>query len=801
LESPNSTILTIMPPFPRQKAPKGSSATSGGQASAAEAKSDSRFAALATDPRYRLPSKKNTHVKLDKRFKQLVTDEEFGGGRKSKSGKGGVKVDRYGRKIKSEGGKAKGLERFYEFEDEEDEEEWGGVAEGDEADDDEEVKKELARFSRAGRKYDPARDGGFSQSESETDSSDEDSDSDESIHLGRVDTSKEDAELEASLPADGSAVPTGEVTRRLAVVNLDWDNVRAADIFAVASSFVLKAADGERLLDVTVYPSEFGRERMEREETEGPAKEIFQSVAASGKKRAQKKTLEKLASVARRRNKDDDSDSDSDGGSEEEEEEEDSEEEYERIKQSIVQDQDDADFDSTALRTYQLQRLRYYYAVITCSSPSLAKKLYDEMDGQEYLSSANFFDLRFVPDETDFSEDKPRDSCVKLEEGYKPTEFTTDALMHSKVKLTWDAEDGRRKDAMMKVFGGDELDEREERELIASGSSSEEEEDEILEDDDDDVDVRSTMSKATSRQDRADALRTALGDVLSSVRASKKSKGRDAPAGGMQITFTPALSSGNDTEGVFAKGGQNGNESTMEKYVRKEKERKARRKEKSKASRQGNKLVDSSDDGSQGEDAKEKDPFDDPFFDSDENGRTKGKKDKKKKSKVRFEDENGGEDLDDERMRRKQAELELIMQAEPLAQSTDGKISSHHFDMREQMKAEKAERKKQKKQKHKAKAARQDDVSEANEQPSVDLKDPRFSALYHDPEFAIDPTSHKFRDTKGIRAILDEKRKRSRGNDENDSKRDRNGGRGSGVVDSELGDLVESVRKKQKVGA
>lgn len=45
---------------------------------------------------------------------------------------------------------------------------------------------------------------------------------------------------------------------------------------AVANSFV--PADG-RILNVVIYPSEFGMERMQREEIEGPPREIFASTA------------------------------------------------------------------------------------------------------------------------------------------------------------------------------------------------------------------------------------------------------------------------------------------------------------------------------------------------------------------------------------------------------------------------------------------------------------------------------------------------------------------------------------------
>ncbi|KAF5014110.1 hypothetical protein F66182_15029, partial [Fusarium sp. NRRL 66182] len=52
---------------------------------------DKRFANIQNDPRYRLPSKRHTHVKLDKRFSHMLRDKDF-----SRN----AAVDRYGRKLK-----------------------------------------------------------------------------------------------------------------------------------------------------------------------------------------------------------------------------------------------------------------------------------------------------------------------------------------------------------------------------------------------------------------------------------------------------------------------------------------------------------------------------------------------------------------------------------------------------------------------------------------------------------------------------------------------------------------------------
>src|SRR6202034_2010064 len=189
--------------------------------------------------------------------------------------------------------------------------------------------------------------------------------------------------------------------------------------------------------------SEFGKERLEREEMEGPPEGIFASRQEGGE--------ESL----------------SDSNSQDDED---------KIKNSIVKPDEGEEFDSAKLRQYQLERLRYFYAVLTFSSTSAAKAIYDAVDGTEYLSTANFFDLRFIPDETDFSTDKPREECEKIPDGYKPNEFVTDALQHSKVKLTWDAEDVSRKEAQARAFRGgrQEIDENDLKAYLGTDSSDDE---------------------------------------------------------------------------------------------------------------------------------------------------------------------------------------------------------------------------------------------------------------------------------------------------------------------------------------
>lgn len=133
----------------------------------------------------------------------------------------------------------------------------------------------------------------------------------EPISISRVDEEAEVdldegafADLDAQAAAYASELAEGqesnknvERTKRIAVVNLDWDHVRAIHLYKVFSSLVSSTApstkgsmhpDRERsarnaasivargtVLNVRVYPSDFGKERMAKEEKEGPPVDVF----------------------------------------------------------------------------------------------------------------------------------------------------------------------------------------------------------------------------------------------------------------------------------------------------------------------------------------------------------------------------------------------------------------------------------------------------------------------------------------------------------------------------------------------
>jgi hypothetical protein len=736
--------------MPKQKAPVGA----GASAASSSVITDPRFTNFMTDPRFRLPSKKRNKTKLDNRFSSLLTDPDFTSSRTST-------VDRYGRKIlRGDDKKKKALEQLYVGSEEEDNELEQSNVDPEESDnegersnvdleeddidieveDDEVVEKELKRAAG----YDPARMGGYSSSEED----EEDSDEEEGVEI-------EEAEF-PDMQAEQAAVEMGEVSSRFAVVNLDWDNIKSTDLMAVFSSFVPTRG---KIHKISIYPSEFGRERMEREEMEGPPKEIF----------------------AKKEEEDEESDLEDDS------------EDDEKIKNDLLQEDEGQDFDGTALRQYQLERLRYYYAVVVCSDNETAQHIYDSTDGTEYLSSANFFDLRFIPDGTEF-DDKPRDECDSVPSGYRPTEFVTDALQHSKVKLTWDMdpEEASRKDAIKRAFSGSraEIGENDLRAYLGSDSEDEEEEEEEAE-------ALEEVPKLSKKELARQKMRAALGLPDDPTPKSKKSAG---PVGDMEITFTAGLS-------PKGKGGVFENEpikeeTTAEAYVRKEKERKARRKEKAKARREGQ-----DPDAMGGEKEKETEKekvdedlgFDDPFFATEEAVKTQASKSQRKEARLAKREAKAAEAAAKASNR---AELELLMQDN----STEAASHLNHFDIKEIARAEK-KKKKKKGKKDESKEVEGGKRGGLQNSFEMDVGDERFSKLFEDHEFAIDPSNPKFKGTEGMKALLEEGRKKRShrvgdGEGEGDrvvkKSKKRKAGLEIGGGEQDLKGLVEKVKKKAR---
>lgn len=227
------------------------------------------------------------------------------------------------------------------------------------------------------------------ESDSENDGSHLNIDLSENENEGEFEEEEEDEE---------EAGPSIDPTTRIAAVNLDWDNLRAADLYAVFNSFLSLSKKGKaegsssglgRLLDVKIYPSQFGKERMEKEELEGPGGGIFAGNAGISKKN--RGILAGTDDEDEGDSEEYDEDSDEEEGSEggiafevdsqdagsqevyEESDEGSDEDELPRssakgrqpeidgleILSDVSSEADEGDIDMDKLREYQLERLRY----------------------------------------------------------------------------------------------------------------------------------------------------------------------------------------------------------------------------------------------------------------------------------------------------------------------------------------------------------------------------------------------------------------------------------------------------------
>lgn len=701
--------------------------------------SDPRFANIQSDPRFRLPSKRNSHVQIDRRFERMLRDDTFSSR---------AKVDRYGRRLPKDAGK-KELERYYRIKD--------GQEGQERSFHDTEVELELQKAN-------------FKLEEEEVSSSAEASSSEDDDNT-EVSDEEEVFGLLDGQDANGEGILVGEITSRLAVVNLDWDNIRAEDLMAVFSSFTQNPGQIKR---ISVYPSDFGKERMEKEEMEGPPKEIFTE---------RKDKIDSGRKIPEYSDSDDEADEASSAHDDDE-----------KIKKSLLREDMGQDFDSAKLRRYQLERLRYYYAVLVCSSSSVAQRIYEVVDGTEYLTTANFFDLRFIPDDISFSTDKPRDECTRIPDGYRPNEFVTDALQHSKVKLTWDAEDGTRKEVQKRAFAASRanIDQNDLKAYLGSDSSGDDgdaPEPIVVDATTDDVPCDGQPSnhfveatpKLSKKEVERQRMRTLLGLDAKPNTATKligkRKTDESAPKGDMQITFSSGLTSSEPKNSVFTNSPNDDEETTVEKYVRKEKERKARRKSKLKTLQEGGsndkettageslRTDNIPHDRSAQHDENEQDlGFSDPFFANSGSTnptaplRTAAER---KEAKRLQKAQRAAEEAVSTAQR---AELELLTMPDNV---NDGNLGNEndtqHFNMKEILRAERAIAKSKKSKKKNSKAReREKEALRLKEQDrfKVDVEDPRFGAVFERPEFAIDPSHPRFLGTGGMKEMLEEGRRK-----------------------------------------
>uniref|UniRef100_A0A3B4V7Y1 ESF1, nucleolar pre-rRNA processing protein, homolog (S. cerevisiae) n=1 Tax=Seriola dumerili TaxID=41447 RepID=A0A3B4V7Y1_SERDU len=476
--------------------------------------SDERFKRVQKDPRFWEMPERERKIKIDKRFQSMFHDKRF---------KVKYTVDKRGRPINHTS--TDDLKRFYklsdsEDEDEGDEEEGKKAAEEDEDEEDAEEESDAGSGSEGEESGLDSEEDGDSDSDSGPDlargkgnvetSSDEDDDDDDVDAILR----KEEEEIEHDWGELCKDAPrSDEVSVRLAICNMDWDRMKAKDLLALCSSFTPK---GGAVLSVKIYPSDFGKERLKVEESQGPME------------------LRALP---------DDSEDDT---------------EEERVYREKKRD-------------YQFKRLKYYYAVVECDSVDTAAKIYEECDGYEYESSCSVMDLRFIPDDVTFPEE-PKDAATDVNlSAYTPKLFTSSAAATSKVQLTWDETDHERVTALNRKFNKDELLEMDFNAYLAS-SSEEEEEDEDGDVKPEEEEEKTKKTKKKKSEEQISKYRELLRGLQD--REKKLQEDKDMQ---MEITWVPGLK---ETTEQLVKKKLEGNDqlTPWEEFLQKKKERKKQKK-------------------------------------------------------------------------------------------------------------------------------------------------------------------------------------------------------------------------------
>lgn len=277
------------------------------------------------------------------------------------------------------------------------------------------------------------------------------------------------------------------------------------------------------------------------------------------------------------------------------------------------------------------------------------------------------------------------------------------ALRHSKVKLTWDEDDAERNQITRRTLTRKEIDEADFKAYLANTSS---------ESGDDEPEQASNSHKKDEKTSR-DKLRALL--LGGNDEAMPEGWGEDVGADGdvdMEVTFTPGLTD---------KKGQD-DETTLEKYQRKIREKKKRRK---------GDVKDPS--------SKNDENVRDDFFDVDSEDVVEVKSDAQSKTDRRQRKGVAGrhEKGDAETSNREVTAEELAL----LVASDNPNTEPRHFNLKSVIKAEKKKGRKGNKGK-KGKEDQED--QEIQEDFVINVKDDRFRALHEDHQFAIDPSNPQY---------------------------------------------------------
>lgn len=433
---------------------------------------DPRFKKLKEDPKYRNIPKgiRKIDVSKDDRFKNIFTDKKFANK---------LKIDEFGNKIKENNKFNKELEDYYtegkviiENKSKVIQKDKGSKQRNNDKKSDNKLfnkKEDINKKSQFNEEFEDSNSNSIDESIEESDvSNDYDNDNDEfdfnsDDYRNESDSSDTSDQFEEFLNKQtdletveqdvwdkhkDNDIAFGDSTRRISVVNLDWDHITAKNLFTLFNSLSNKE---NSIKSVSIYPSDYGLEEMKKEKMQGPDSNIFKT---NNKEKSNEVFIHDLNELNKK----------------------------EKMNEYEI-------FDQAKLREYELKKLKYYYAVVELNSLSAANYIYDNFDGMEVERTQMFLDLRFVPEDLKFPH-KPKDICTSLPSEYEQLK-TNRALNHTKVKLTWDQTDDKRNKLIQKTFKENFKEDEIQELLVSSDDDSIDENDKnlakfLLEQEDDD---------------------------------------------------------------------------------------------------------------------------------------------------------------------------------------------------------------------------------------------------------------------------------------------------------------------------
>lgn len=250
---------------------------------------DKRFAHIVKDNRFHKIPREFRKVKIDNRFKSMFKDKRF----KTK-----YQVDKRGKPVETSTNE--NLKNYYELDSSDDD---------DNENDDDKDKQTVSNIQmdhhnmksdiihNVTKRTQDANPSSSSESESDDESSVDknneanaattfiDSTSEaikQGVDLargeGNISSSSDDEDSDSGVDEqeaidhkwgelEANAIEAKEITSRLALCNMDWDRLKAQDILILMNSF---KPQGGTVLNVKIYPSEYGIKRMEEDNKLGP---------------------------------------------------------------------------------------------------------------------------------------------------------------------------------------------------------------------------------------------------------------------------------------------------------------------------------------------------------------------------------------------------------------------------------------------------------------------------------------------------------------------------------------------------